>query len=281
MGRAVENGAAGEGERWCRWRVRGRGCWSSTSISSSTTLFKDSPRSIAAILCCMTGPTPRPLFFTDWVWPFRAEAFYRAGITPPRCEDLDGFWDRFTFTEPEPPLFYADSNLFAGRVTPAHYALFDGAATTWREVHLFDAHHDSGYPHEDGPATFEQWRTMGQYSCEDWMLIHHAAGSRLTLTYPAWRPQGDAHPPMVPLSVNVDDRTPVASAFDAVFLCRSGAWVPSWCDDQFSQLLQAFPGRTHPFPGARWAHPRPDPLPQAPPPGSGHGQAHRRPHPRH
>lgn len=36
--------------------------------------------------------------------------------------------------------------------------------------------------------------------------------------------------------------------------------MPSWCDDQFTQLLQTFPGRAHAFPGARWTHPRPDPL---------------------
>ncbi|MGK7235791.1 hypothetical protein [Streptomyces hygroscopicus] len=202
-------------------------------------------------------------FLQERIWTFRAQDFLRAGITPPRCEGLDGFWERFTFTSATPPLFYADSNLYAGRLTPAHYALCDGDSTAWQEVHLFDAHHDSGYPHEHGPASFEEWSELGEYSCEDWMLVHHAQTSRLILTYPAWRPHGDSHPPMAPLEVNVDDQEPVPDPFDAVFLCRSGAWVPSWCDDQFTQLLEAFPGRAHPFPGAQWRHPRPDPLPQA------------------
>ncbi|WP_146051033.1 hypothetical protein [Streptomyces noursei] len=199
----------------------------------------------------------------DIIWPIRAEGFIRAGIEPPRCEGYADFWGRFTFTSDNPPLFYADSNLYAGRLTPTHYALFDLNATAWHEIHLFDAHHDSGYPHEHGPATFEEWSERGEYSCEDWMLVHHDQGSQLTLTYPAWRSDGDSHPPMVPLRTTVDDGSDVTTQFDAVFLCRSGAWVPSWCDDQFTALLHAFPGRTQLFPGSEWNHPRPDPLPAA------------------
>ncbi|MFJ6438846.1 hypothetical protein [Streptomyces sp. NPDC091416] len=199
----------------------------------------------------------------ETVWPFRADDFMRHGIEPPRCEGYQNFWDRFTFTSDNPPLFYADSNLYAGRLTPRHYALFDLTATAWQAIHLFDAHHDSGYPHDHGPQSFEEWAELGEFSCEDWMLVHHANGSRLRLTYPAWRPNGESRPPMIPLPTNVDDAGAVTTPFDAVFLCRSGAWVPSWCDDQFTALLAAFPGRAHLFPGSQWTHPRPDPLPYA------------------
>jgi hypothetical protein len=27
-----------------------------------------------------------------------------------------------------------------------------------------------------------------------------------------------------------------------VFACRSGCWVPPWCDDQWQQFIDAFPG---------------------------------------
>ncbi|MFJ9893649.1 hypothetical protein ACIQPR_09990 [Streptomyces sp. NPDC091280] len=199
----------------------------------------------------------------ETIWSFRAEDFLRAGVVPPRCEGYAGFWDRFTFTSVDPPLFYADSNMYAGRLTPAHFGLTGARREPWQEVHLFDAHHDSGYLHRNGPRNVEEWREAGAYSCEDWMLVHHDRGSRLTLTYPAWRPDGDEDPPWVPLNTDVDDGSPVPAAFDAVFLCRSGAWVPSWCDDQFTDLLDAFPGRAHLFPGSLWTHPRPDPLPAA------------------
>ncbi|GAB2628172.1 hypothetical protein GCM10027168_69870 [Streptomyces capparidis] len=199
----------------------------------------------------------------ETVWAWRAEELLRAGIEPPCCEGYQHFWQRFTFTSPDPPLFYADSNLYAGLLTPAHYSLFDSKTTAWQDVHLFDAHHDCGYPRDRGPQNIQQWRELGQHTCGDWMLVHHDRGSRLTLTYPAWRPHGDSSPPMVPVHTSVDDHAPVPTPFDAVFLCRSGAWVPSWCDDQFTTLLDAFPGRSHLFPTSPWTHPRPDPLPAA------------------
>ncbi|MDF9808973.1 hypothetical protein M2436_007520 [Streptomyces sp. HB372] len=200
---------------------------------------------------------------TEFIWPVRGEEFLSAGVVPPRCEGYQDFWDRFTFTSDSPPMFYADSNLYAGHLTPRHFALFSLAVGAWEEVHLFDAHHDSGYPHEKGPSSFEQWKELGEFSCEDWMLVHHDRGSRLTHTYPAWRPDGDSHPPMVPLRTTVDDGRKMSTVFDAVFLCRSGAWVPSWCDDQFTHLLETFPGRAHLFPASPWTHPRPNPLPTA------------------
>lgn len=202
-------------------------------------------------------------FLRETVWAFRVEPFLDAGAELPRCEDYEGFWDRFTFTSASPPMFYADSNVYAGRLTPAHYGLFDCRVTTWQEVHLFDAHHDSGYPQEDGPQDFEQWWARGTASCEDWMLTHHARGTRLAHTYPAWRPDPNEPAPMVPVLTAVDDRTRVPDTFDAVFLCRSGAWVPSWCDDQFTELLKAFPGESWLFPAGDWTHPRPDVVPAA------------------
>lgn len=48
--------------------------------------------------------------------------FLRAGIELPRCEGYEDFWRRFTFTSNNPPLFYADSNLYAGRLTPLYFA---------------------------------------------------------------------------------------------------------------------------------------------------------------
>ncbi|MFG3427618.1 hypothetical protein [Streptomyces californicus] len=44
-------------------------------------------------------------FLQEDIWTYRAEDFIQAGVEPPRCEGLDGFWDRFTFADPQPPLF--------------------------------------------------------------------------------------------------------------------------------------------------------------------------------
>jgi hypothetical protein len=40
-----------------------------------------------------------------------------------------------------------------------------------------------------------------------------------------------------------DDGQPVPGVFDTVLACRSGGWVPAWCDDQWQQLIDAFPGQ--------------------------------------
>lgn len=29
--------------------------------------------------------------------------------------------------------------------------------------------------------------------------------------------------------------------FDAVSICRSGAWVPAWCDEQFVEFVKSCP----------------------------------------
>ncbi len=60
-----------------------------------------------------------------------------------------------------------------------------------------------------------------------------------------------------------DDGRPVPGMFDTVFACRSGGWVPAWCDDQWQQFIDTFPGQV------AQRRPRPaDPL--APPRTGGH-----------
>ncbi|MFE6664221.1 hypothetical protein ACFVFH_11770 [Streptomyces sp. NPDC057697] len=48
-------------------------------------------------------------------------------------------------------------------------------------------------------------------------------------------------------------------AFDLVFVCRSGAWVPPWADASFTDFLHSAPMPRTVFHRNRWVHPRPDP----------------------
>lgn len=198
------------------------------------------------------------------VWTFHGANFLRAGRPLPRCVGYEGFWDRVRFTTASPSLLFADSNMYAGGVRPVDYGLGGPPWEGWEEVHLFDAHHDCGYPDRDGAVpTLEQWTARGSYSCEDWMVVHHLDGAGLRVTHPGWRPGGDPNPAVAPFIRQADDGAPVEGRFDAVFLCRSGAWVPAWCDDQFTDFLAAFPGTSAPVPSSGWAHPRPDVVPGA------------------
>jgi hypothetical protein len=54
-----------------------------------------------------------------------------------------------------------------------------------------------------------------------------------------------------------DDAAPLSGMFDAVFACRSGGWVPAWCDHRWQEFIGAFPGRpvsVDPDLRPRWTH---------------------------
>lgn len=170
------------------------------------------------------------------LWQVRAAAFLAAGLDLPRCVGTETFWERFTFRS-TPLLLVADSNLHSGRLVPTSVGL---DADAFDQVWLYDAHHDSGYQARSAAG----WQVGRTNACEDWMLVHAAAGAALHVRYPGWRTDAfRLEPePLVDVDRAFDDGTATPVPFDAVFLCRSGAWVPSWCDDQFAALVHAFPG---------------------------------------
>lgn len=181
------------------------------------------------------GHREAPLFI-DFMWGVRAAAFMAAGQPLPQCAGFEQFWGRFRIPD-DVPLFYADSNATAGLLGPE---IFDDEQL--HQVWLYDAHHDCGY--ERMPP--EQWLEANRYTCEDWMLKPHLLwGAELHVRYPQWRSRAlELEPvPLVPVDRQIDDGGPVDVDFAGVFLCRSGAWVPSWCDSQFEKFLQVFPGR--------------------------------------
>ncbi|MFF9265824.1 hypothetical protein [Streptomyces longwoodensis] len=202
-----------------------------------------------------------PFHTSPLMWATRASGFLHYGLELPRVKGWEGFWDRFQFSEDGVVLTYGDSNLHAGRLFPSTFGLDEdwGVPDRWTTVSLYDAHHDCGY---QGTGSYEKWEARGTLTCEDWMLNHHRHGSRLEVTYPAWRGavEGIEPPPLVPVDRRVDDGTTPDRAYDAIYVCRSGAWVPPWCDEEFTAFLEAAPGMWHSLvPGEDdWEHPRPD-----------------------
>ena len=147
----------------------------------------------------------RQVWAYDWVsnetkwhitegWYGRAQAFLANDLPLPRCNgdyfEYERFWERFALTE-EAAFRYGvacDSNMHAGRFWPRSVGL---DADGWREVHLYDAHHDCGYTGEGDAA----WEATDRYGCADWMRLHHAAGCKLHVHYPSWR--ADEHGELV------------------------------------------------------------------------------------
>lgn len=177
------------------------------------------------------------MLLSNLVWSTRASGFLANGLPLPEVTVPHGgwstFWSRFRFT-PDATFHYADSNSLTGAMTPP-----DGSAV-FDQVVLFDAHHDSGYR----CASIEAYRRQGTYSCEDWMLEHQIRGTTdLEVRYPQWKPNGPTEPlPEGALTrLTLDDGQPFPQTFDALFVCRSGGWVPPWCDDDFEALIAAAP----------------------------------------
>ncbi|MFF5471912.1 hypothetical protein [Streptomyces achromogenes] len=159
------------------------------------------------------------------IWLRRLRAFQVVGVPLPYCRGFLRFWGRFGFSA-EAALFYADSNAWAGQIFPSNL----GGAGPWESVHLYDAPHDCGY--KQNHRSFEDWKARGPVSAENRLLAHYWAGSRLHVHFPPWREsmRRPAEEPLIPVSMTIDTGRAPNVVFDAVFVCRSGAWVPSWSD---------------------------------------------------
>lgn len=199
-------------------------------------------------------PAAEDPVFVEAVWLRRLRRFREAGVPLPRCRGYEAFWSRFTI-ERGAKVFYADSNAWAGQLFPSNI----GGSGPWASVHLYDAHHDCGYRLEH--RTFDAWKAAGRIGAGDWMLAHYWNGSAVHVHFPPWRESltRPAESPLIPVPMRLDTGGgPVDVPFHAVYVCRSGAWVPSWCDDQFTAFLTACPATPVEVPHNRWNHPRPD-----------------------
>ncbi|MEU7050520.1 hypothetical protein [Streptomyces eurythermus] len=201
-------------------------------------------------------PVAEDAVHVEAIWLRRARAFVKAGVAAPYCENFRGFWSRFSMT-PDAPLFVADSNAWAGQLFPSNL----GGDGPWESVHLYDAHHDCGY--SPNHRSFEDWKARGPITAENWLLAHYWNGSKVFVHFPPWR-ESMSRPserPLIPVSMFIDDGTAPKVGFDAIFVCRSGAWVPSWCDMQFEEFLSGCPTKRRvEVSGNVWNQPRPDVL---------------------
>lgn len=177
------------------------------------------------------------LMFIEALWPDRAAGFVRNGLPLPKTNGLDeDFWGRFAFAA-DVEVFASESNSKAAEPTVA-----DDVDEVW----LYDAHHDAGY-HGGGVDELVRLCDGGRWSCEDWMVLHYAQGASLHVRYPQWRhyAMDDEPAPLVPVDRQVDDGSngPDGLVFDRVFVCRSGAWVPPWVDEDFTAFVEAAPAK--------------------------------------
>jgi hypothetical protein len=174
--------------------------------------------------------------FTDLIWPVRGASFLSHDMPLPGVEVPEGWWDRFTIAD-DAICEVSDSNMYSGVV--------DGGRA-FDHVWLFDAHHD--LYRITTQEQLKEYAKKGNVTCEDWMFAHHLRGSKLHWRWPRWFSYGKKMrateiPKWVGLDARKDDlaRFDPRMRFDAVSICRSGAWVPPWCDEEFERFYTSCP----------------------------------------
>jgi hypothetical protein len=177
-------------------------------------------------------------FFIDQIWATREAAFLRAGKPLPMTSGEEkGFWKRFKFS--------SDAKLF---ISESHVHMCH--ADVWEEIGFganilnFDAHHDAGYKDADMTTPFTK---DGAIHCGNWVIPHSLlGGNKTSLVYPNWKKDAFKQEPKPTLTLKrkFDDGKDYSKPFDVVFVCRSGAWVPPWVDDDFRKFVAACPVKT-------------------------------------
>jgi len=172
-------------------------------------------------------------FFMNGIWMMRAASFLRAGLELPSVNDeWRQFAQRFMLRDVE-TLYVGESHMSAVGL------LNEGFDEIW----LYDAHHDCGY---QGTNEIDTIKEKEQVNCENWMIAYNVWGDvapeDMHVRYPHWKywaldPDYGEGEPALPIDRKMDDGAPNDTVFDALYICRSGAWTPPWCDDLFDQFL--------------------------------------------
>lgn len=193
------------------------------------------------------GHDPRFWLF-DWghnenmvlpgIWSIRAAGFLQNGFELPQVDIPEGFWDRFNIAD-DAVCEVSDSNMYSGVV-----GRNTNAPTVFDHVWLFDAHHD--VYRVKTLDDLEAWADEGAITCEDWMFAHYVQGSKLHWRWPRWFTYGKKMrateiPKWLHMDARRDDLGKIDMRFDAVSICRSGAWVPPWCDAAFERFIESCP----------------------------------------
>lgn len=174
--------------------------------------------------------------FMEALWVIRAADFDYNNIPRPRMSnEWTDFWERFDIDD-DAVLYYGDSNRLALRPE-----VRESAGILTDQVWLYDAHHDSGYKGTIEDLTDEEGNS--HFTCENWMVGYQMLGAELHVRYPNWKTWAFEDEPdtLVPVDRCFDNELPNDVHFDTIFVCRSGAWTPPWCDHDFEDFITDAP----------------------------------------
>lgn len=200
------------------------------------------------------------MFWIDTIWQIRASDAWRRGMDP-REQTL------ITPDEPDPKmlgpwLVERGITVAANKIAIAesHAAIYPWL-NRLRDIELvhIDAHHDMGY--DDYGYMRRTNRgfkiVLPDVGCDNWIyrLIHEQRYSRIKsikLIYPKWRKKngGDMTKMVenriedwrkngveIDVCYGLEENMPRDVRFNKAFVCRSGAWVPPWLDEDFNTMV--------------------------------------------
>ncbi len=171
------------------------------------------------------GHNERMSLMINGIWTMRAAGFLVMKKELPLLSgDEKEFWKRFKFKEGA-KLYYADSHCFIFRPEICNQSL--------QEVWNFDAHHDAYKSREDIIKS-------NSVSCESWATGMVLNGIKVKQFLPTWKSYSKEKP-MVHVDIEVDPQKPFHKPFDQIFLCRSGAWTPTWLEENFWSFVESCP----------------------------------------
>jgi hypothetical protein len=150
----------------------------------------------------------------------------------PDLERLVHFWDQvLSHDSAANQVTVADSHLSLGAEIISNQWMVE-------RIDNYDQHHDCGYDEAaDNSPTIE---------CGNWAskLMRTGHLKKYHLHYPAWRRQMPERSQAelrrrLGRHGSYDHRLPPKpTTYDLIFICRSGGWTPTWCDNNFSDFVQ-------------------------------------------
>jgi hypothetical protein len=143
-------------------------------------------------------------------------------------------WDRVGFRD-DAVCYVAESHdMIRGVIRKMRGDLSHKTHPRYAPIISLDAHHDAGYSEHE------------KQNCGNWALwAHRTCNLRTRVLYPQWRREVPEQAPRLHAgkraTVRTYDKGEDLGTFDNMFVCRSGAWVPSWCDKAFQDFLSSCP----------------------------------------
>jgi hypothetical protein len=189
------------------------------------------------------GHRESKLFIED-LWEIRASGFLANKMDLPGLSgEEQTFWKRIKVIN-DAPLYLAESHAYACDEQIIRRFMDDERRGYTNAIWSFDAHHDLGY--HDGTVSD---LLKGKIDCGTWLLYYFLRwDATIHVRYPRWKRNACQSDGLLdtPSSLHTIDRSfcrvrEKLPVFDAIFLCRSGAWVPSWLDTAFHAFAQAAP----------------------------------------